>query len=116
MIREARQIGEVAFMVAWIGGDLFFFVRMRLLQVEYFGRFAGLVYYPFNIPFFFRPISPLATLQMFRLMFGRQFDPSLELLRREIWKRWFQMGAWIFLFPIPFVLVLSVLPYLGNVR
>ncbi len=116
MIREARQIGEVAFMLAWVGGGLFFFVRMRLLQVDYFSRYAGLVYYPFNIPFFFRPISPLAILQMFRLMFGRQADPSLESLRREIWTRWFQMGAWIFLFPIPFIIVLAILTSSGMFR
>ena len=117
MMREARQIGELAFVIAWICGAVLLLIRMRILQNEYFSRFTNLIYYPFfNVPFLFRPVSPYATLRLFRLTFTRQSDPSLESLRLKILKRWFQMGAWIFLFPIPFVIVLTILTSSGIFR
>lgn len=109
MAATARQICELAFAIVWIGGGLFFYMRMRGVQREFFLRFRYDINRPYSRPFFhFTP--PLFH------TFARQSDPSVEALRLKIIQRWVQMGAWIFLFPIPFVIVLAILTSLGVFR
>lgn len=109
MDATARQIFELAFVIAWIGGGLYLYVRMRIVQREFFLNFGYDINFPLSRPFFhFTP-------PRFRT-FTRQADPSLEALRQKIIRRWLHMAAWIFLFPIPCLIVYSILTSSGVFR
>jgi hypothetical protein len=112
---DAHNIVLLACVIMWLGGALVFMARLLVVQSDYFSRFAGLIYYPFNFKVFFRPTSLYASSEMLLLTFQRQLDPTLEALRRKIFQRWLQLAAWIFGAPIPFVIVLVLLLPPGNV-
>jgi hypothetical protein len=111
---DAQNIVLLACVITELGGFLVFMARLRLAQSDYFSRFASLIYYPFNVKVFFRPTSLYAASEELLLTFQRQLDPTLEALRKKIFQRWLQMAAWIFGAPIPFVIVLILLPPPGN--
>jgi hypothetical protein len=108
MIAAAQEIIELVFMIAYTGGFLFWFARLWIVQREYF------LCYGIDITQFNYVGRSFPT--RFSLLLTQQSDPYVEALRLKIKRRVWQMAAWIFLFPLPFILVLSVLPYLGNVR
>jgi hypothetical protein len=112
MDAAARQFFELAFMIAWIGGYLFWFARLWIIQREFHLQFGFDFKYMYPISRFSWPYPE----PFFRRTFTRQSDPYLEGLRQKVIKRMLQMAAWLFLFPIPFVIVLSLLPPLGNAK
>ena len=98
----------IIFVIVWWGGAIFLYLRLRMTQQDYFSRFDDTIYYPFGIPLFFRPVSARAAWRIMRVTFQQQTDPSLESLRRKIFRRWLQMGAWGFGFPILVVGVIAL--------
>jgi hypothetical protein len=112
MTEIAQQIFILAYLIAWIGGYLFWFARLWVIQRQYHLQWGYDFKYIFPISRFSWPYpEPFA-----RRIFTRQSDPYLEALRKRVIKRLLLMVAWLFLFPIPFFIVLALAPSPATAR
>jgi hypothetical protein len=112
MDAAAQQVFEAAFVIAWIGGAVFWEARLWIAQRTYHLQWG----YDINYP---NPLAPRWSEPFFHRSsrtFTRQSDPYLEALRQRVKKRMILLTAWIFLFPIPFLTVLALQPPLAPAR
>lgn len=110
-----QNIIFAAFAMTEVGGGVVLFVRTYLTQRAYLRHFAG--EYPFlaGEPLFDTPRTFRAYRLVSRLMHEQQFDPALEQLRRELWRRNRLFIVWIPAFPIAFFGVVALLILTGVV-
>lgn len=112
MDAAARQLFELAFVILWIVGGLICEARLWIAQRKYHLQWGYDIKYS-------NPVAPRWSglfSQRFSRVRTRQSDPYLEALRQRVKRRMILLTAWIFLFPLPFFVVLAFQPPLAPAR
>jgi hypothetical protein len=91
------------FVITWVGGDLALYFRAYKLQRRYYAYFPHEIQFSDRNPFI--PDSPRSRRALWILMLDEQPDTFLEAMRRKIWLRLATFAAWLFGWPMVFLMV-----------
>lgn len=97
--QTGQNIMFFALAAVWLGGGIFFGVRMFAQLFAYLHRFPPVEGYPldsFSSPF----LTPRSVIRaQGRALRQKQSDPELEAMRPEIWRRQWAYIIWAFAVP-----------------
>lgn len=114
MFAAIERIFPFAFAISWFGVSAILWFRFRAKQRAYLHRFPPVDGVPLDMYVGGGPRS--VTRALFQAMWRRQPDPTLEQRRRDLWRRWRHVLAWVFGFPITVFVVVLVLSLTGQLH
>jgi hypothetical protein len=109
-----QRIFPFAFPVLWVGPTLVLFFRFRKKQVAYLRRFPRIDRYR-TLDMYTGYGDPPGTFRrMWDAQWHRQDDPELERFRREMWRSYGLVAAWMFGFPLLTFATIALLILTGH--